>query len=652
MLSSERLTIDAIRDKLSGTTGRRYWRSLDELADTDEFRDFLHREFPREASVWDDGILSRRHFLHLMGASLALAGVSGCSNQPHNEPIVPFVRQPENMTLGEPLHFATSMPESGGALGLLVTSREGRPIKIEGNPDHPSSLGSTDHIAQASILTLYDPDRSQTIKYLGEISTWEAFLTELRETLQTKQPSGGRGIHVLSEPAISPTLARQRKQLQEKYSELSWHTYEPCNRDNVREGARLAFGDDRSAIYRFDRAKVVLSIDSDFLCSGPGAVRYARDFMSRRKVRDDQSEMNRLWCVESTVTPTGSVADHRLPLSPSGVQRIVVELAKQLNVEHAAAIELPPSETSADAKAEEQRSSWMQALVSDLQSKRGASVVLVGNQQPSWLHALVHAINSQLGNLSETVQLIEPIDDQPTNQMESLRELLDALNGEQVELLVILGGNPLYNTPAALNLRSAIRKARRAVHLSLYEDETSEYCHWHIPAAHYLESWGDARAYDGTFSLIQPLIAPLYEGKSVCELLSAMIDPAVRKPYDLVRETWNEQFGDDEKKWRQSLHAGFVEDSAYQSAAASVNLDATQLTAAIQEAESAKAAGEYEIVLLPDFNIRTGEHANNAWLQELPRPLTKLTWDNPVLISPATAETLGVKNEDVVMLGL
>jgi len=312
--------------------GRQFWRTLEEQADTEGFREWLHREFPREASVWDDAAVDRRKFFQLMAASLALAGFSsGCSNQ-GEEKILPYVQAPEQLVPGKPLYFATAMPRGAETLGLVVTSREGRPIKVEGNELHPASLGSTDAWTQASVLSLYDPDRSQTVMHLGEISTWEAFLTEFRGHLDSGARSGGEGIFVLSESVSSPTLARQKRAFHEKYPNARWFQYEPINRDSARQGAQFAFGRDATPLYDFQKAKIVLSLDSDFLCRGPGSVRYARHFMAGRAARGDQPEMNRLYVVESTCTPTGAAADNRLALPPSGVSQFVLDLAKKLGV--------------------------------------------------------------------------------------------------------------------------------------------------------------------------------------------------------------------------------------------------------------------------------------------------------------------------------
>lgn len=635
-----------------GREGKRYWRSLEELADTEEFRAWLHREFPREASLWDDQALDRRRFLHLMAASLALAGLAGgCSNQ-GEEKILPYVRAPEGIVPGKAMQYATAMPVGSGSPGLLVTSRDGRPIKIEGNEQHPASLGATDAWSQASILSLYDPDRSQTVMHLGEISTWEAFLAELRGTLEPRASAGGKGVFVLSETVNSPTLARQMRAFQKKYPEARWVQYEPINRDSARDGARLAFGEDSSAVYDFARAKTVVSLDSDFLCQGSGSVRYARQFMDGRKVRGERKDMNRLFVIESTCSGTGTAADHRLAMAPFDIGRFAIELAERIGVPDIDST----GEGGAKPTPDKAREEWLAAVAADLEANRKASVVLAGDQQPGWVHAVVHAINAHLGNHGETIQFVEPIEAEPANQYESLAKLVEAMKGGEVELLIMLGGNPVYNAPGELGFGNALleltKKQKSTVHFSLYDDETSALCRWHIPEGHYLESWSDVRSFDGTVTIVQPLIDPLYGGRTVHELTSALIDAAVGASHDIVRATWQEQFDKDfDRRWRRAVHDGVVEGTEHEPISVAMKLDAKSLREAMESFDQSKSAGgTLEISILPDPTVFDGRFANNGWLQELPKPITKLTWDNAVLLAKATAERIGVKSEDVVRL--
>ncbi|RIK82553.1 MAG: molybdopterin oxidoreductase [Planctomycetota bacterium] len=607
----------------------RFWRSLEELQGSPEFEDRLAREFPRLASVWDDGVTDRRRFLSLMAASMALAGMHGCSSPPP-EPILPYVRQPAELTPGIPLHFATAMPGADGAIGLVVRSDMGRPTKVEGNPLHPASLGATDAWAQASLLTLYDPDRSQTVLHRGVISTWGEAYSAAREAMSASRD--GAGVHVISPPITSPTLARQQAALLAAYPQAQWHVYEAASRDNARAGALLAFGEDRQPIYRFADADVVLAIDADFCSRGGGRVRYARDFMSRRGA-ESRAAANRLYVVESMYTPTGAAADHRLPLAPSEIEQFVRALAARLGVEGV---------SSGLPQGVDQR--WIDAVAADLEQRRGRSLLLAGLEQPAAVHALVHAMNERLGNFGATVEFIAPISGRTFDSAASLRELVDALNAGAVQLLLALDCNPVYDAPPGLAFLNALRKAKQAIHFGLYDDETSRYCHWHIPANHYLESWSDVRAYDGTVAIVQPLIAPLYEGKTVHELMSALVDPAPQTSYDAVRATWQTEWGDQfDRRWHEALRDGAVANTQFEPATPALAAD---LAANLPPPGG---AGEgYELVLSPDPAIGDGRWANNAWLQELPKPLSKLTWENALFMAPATADRLGLATEDVV----
>ncbi len=636
-----RLDLAAIRARLSAARGKDYWRSLEELADLEGFDEFLHREFPPQASTsW--GPVDRREFLKLMGASLALAGFAGCgSPAPTNEKIVPYVRAPEEIIPGKPLFFATAMPLAGFGTGVLVESHEGRPTKIEGNPEHPASLGATDTFAQASILTLYDPDRSQVVTKAGRISTWNAFFTEVNAELETQRLRRGAGLRVLTETVTSPTLASQVRALLTTFPAAKWHQYEPAGRDTARAGARLAFGEYVETSYRFDRANVILALDADFLASGPGSVRYARDFADGRRVGSGRTGMNRLYVVETTPSVTGTMADHRLPLRPSQIEGFARAIARGLGVE----VQPGTGPTAAHAK-------WVAAVVQDLQRHRGATVVLAGHEQPPSVHALSHAMNIALGNVGTTVMYTEPVEANPVNQLESLRALVRDMEAGVVDLLVILGGNPVFMAPADLHFGERLSKVGLRVHLSLYEDETSALCHWHVPEAHYLESWSDVRAYDGTATILQPLIAPLYNGKSVPELLAGIMGQPGRSGYDIAQEYWKSRHPgpDFDLFWRKALHDGVVPGTALppKRVALQKGFDRPALPTPPQGGQTSGAQPGrnqgLEIVFRPDPTVFDGRFANNGWLQELPKPLTKLTWDNAALISPATAQRLGLSS--------
>ena len=630
------LDLDAIRARLAGTNGRDFWRGLEELAETPEFTEFLHREFPRQASEWVEGS-SRRGFLRLMGASLALAGASGCGlNKP--EKIVPYVRAPETIVPGRPLFFATSLSLGGYATGVLVESHMGRPIKVEGNEKHPASLGATDAFAQASVLSLYDPDRSQVVLREGQISTFNNFLADLTIALEEQRARKGAGLRILTETVGSPTLASQIRTLLDKFPEARWYQYEPANRDQARAGALAAFGEDVQVQYNFEKADVILALDADFLSCGPASLRYARQFADRRRL--PSGSMNRLYVVESMLTTAGATADHRLPLRPGAIGAFARSLARELGI---------PGAGGGTPEPVAGHSRWIGALARDLKAHRGTSLVVVGDEQPSAVHALVHAINDALGNVGQTVVYTEPVLARSTDQMASLRGLVGEMESGSAELLVILGGNPAYSAPADLDFARAVRKVPRAIHLGQYVDETSALCRWHLPEAHEFESWGDARAFDGTASLLQPLIAPLYGGMSSYEVLSSLLDGAGRPGYDIVRDYWRGQKlgGDDfETAWETALHDGLIAGTAL--APKQVTLKPGAFAAGVAAPAASNPA--LEISFRPDPTIWDGRFANNGWLQELPKPMTKLTWDNAALVSPKTAQALGLDNEDLVEL--
>jgi MoCo/4Fe-4S cofactor protein with predicted Tat translocation signal len=638
--AKERLDLVQIRRRLQNAEGRRLWRNLDELAETQDHRDSLHKEFLRELPAQGNGI-SRRDILRLMGASAAFAGLTACTKLPQ-EKIVPYAQAPEEFVPGIPLFYATAMPMGGSATGLLVESHMGRPTKVEGNPGHPGSLGAADGFAQASVLTLYDPDRSQVPVHLGRVASWDAFLAAIENALNQHRSTGGAGLRLLTETISSPTLAAQIRDFLAQYPAAKWHQYEPCVRDGPREGARLAFGEYVNTVYRFDRADVVLSLDADFLCSGPGSVRYARDFADKRRVVDAHSEMNRLYAVESLLSVTGAMADHRWPIRSCEVEGFARAVAGGLGTKGVSATKAPAPKVPPG---------WIQALVRDLQNHRGSSIVIAGDQQPAVVHALAHAMNLALDNVGKTVVYTEPLEAQPVNEMQSLRDLVEDINSGHVQTLVILGANPVFTSPPDLEFAKHLLTVNLRVHLGLYEDETAELCHWHVPQTHYLELWGDSRAYDGSVGIIQPLIAPLYNGKSVYELVSVLQGQPDRSGHRIVREYWQNHppagqaaTSNFEMWWETSLNDGVIADSALPPKPVSLKEGFAE-GAAASDVESG-----LEIAFRPDPSVWDGRFANNGWLQELPRPFTKLTWDNAALVSPATAQRLGLDREEVVKL--
>jgi MoCo/4Fe-4S cofactor protein with predicted Tat translocation signal len=661
------MTFSDIRSRLASPTtpdGPAYWRSLDELANTEEFQDFVAREFPSQASEFNDPA-GRRQFLKLMGASLALAGVSACTRQPE-EKLVPYVRQPEEVVPGKPLFFATSMSAGGFAMPLLAENHLGRPTKLEGNPEHPASLGATDIFGQAAVLSLYDPDRSRSLRYRGETKTFTGFSTELQAALTTQRALNGAGLRILSEPVTSPSLIEQIEGVLASLPEAKWHQWDAVY-GAVQGGAPAS-----TALYNFKAADVVVSLDNDFLGFGPGSVRYSKDFASRRKIGTPADHQNRLYVVEPVATITGAKAEHRVPAKASEVYGIAAALAAAVGVGGAPA---PGTLNAAAQKA-------LPIMAKDLADHRGRSVVVAGPHQPAAVHAMARAMNEALGNVGSTVTYTAPIAASPADGGASLSALVADMNASKVDVLLILGGNPVFTAPVDLQFPQALAKVGTRIHLGLYYDETAELCDWHIPEAHFLESWGDVRAFDGTVSLQQPLIAPLYDGRQAIEILAALNGAPGRTPLELVKDYWTRTFEGSaftdrngaafsgvDTFWRSALHEGFIAGTssfggAASAAAAPAGLaaaaaaSATPPAAATQPAATPGTAGAFgtapapttglEIVFRPDPHILDGRHANNGWLQELPKPLSKLTWDNAAYVSYTTAHEHHLKNEDVI----
>jgi MoCo/4Fe-4S cofactor protein with predicted Tat translocation signal len=622
---SNSLNLEAIQKQLEKAKGAGYWRSLDELLSKEGFQEFLHREFPRQAGEWidDDG---RRNFLKIMGASLALAGLSACTKQPV-EFVMPYVVEPEKLIAGKPLFYATAFPVSGIANPVLVETHEFRPTKVEGNPEHPASMGSTDVVTQASILGLYDPDRLQTVNYLGEIRTYTSFLSSFLQALEKQKAKNGAGIRILTETVTSPTLYSQMQEALKLYPGAKWYQWEPTGHGR-RMGTQMAFGQFLNPVYKFDQADVVLSIDANFLANGPGGVRYARDFAAKRTLRGDRMEQNRFYAVESTPSSTGCKADHRLAMKPSEIPAFVRSLASAL------------------AGGAAGGSKFQQALAKDLLAAKGKSLVIAGEDQSPEVHALVHYINQVLENNGKTVVFTASLEQKPVDQWADLQALVQDLDAGQVDLLLILGGNPVYSAPPELNLRGAIQLAKTRVRLGQYDDETSEVCQWLIPEAHAFEQWSDAPAFDGTMTIIQPLIAPLYGGKSSHDLLAAFTEVPDQSGYQILRDYWTTRHtaADFDMWWKRSIHDGFVKDSVAPAVAATAK--------PVGPSASAATASGLEISFHSDPYVLDGRYSNNAWLQELPRPVTRLTWDNAVLVSPKTAAELKVENEDRVEVTL
>jgi MoCo/4Fe-4S cofactor protein with predicted Tat translocation signal len=718
-----------VRSRLASAGGRLYWRSLGELADTPEFRTYLHREFPEQASEWNDP-KGRRDFLKLMGASLALAGVGACTRQPP-ESIVPYVRQPEDLVPGRPLFFASGIPISGVAQPVLVESHMGRPTKIEGNPEHPASLGATNSLTQATVLGLYDPDRAQTISYRGEVRSATTFSNALQTALAAQKGTAGAGMRFLTGPITSPSLAELMATILQDYPRARWHRYDPVSRPAGLPALP-------HTVYQFDKAEVILSLDADFLTCGSASVRYARDFADRRRINEEQKTMNRLYAVESTPSLTGAKADHRLPMRASNIEGFAQRVGAAIGGSTASS---PSSAAGPDVD------KWVATVAKDLRAHKGRSVVVAGDWQPASVHELARAMNQALGNIGTTVTYGASIEPAAPDEGTSLADLTNAMDAGQVQLLVIMGVNPVFTAPADLKFREKLVKVALAIYHGLYADETANLCHWNVAETHPLETWGDSRAYDGTVTLTQPLISPLYESRSGHELLASFTSQPGRRTLEIVKDYWrralqaggewkigarNPQPSDFETVWKHAVHDGFIRGTAFadggpatpfkpapkpppapaqttQGPAAAAAVGATGASQgalftpgapgqtatptpqagagvvpqpstnpaanpsaalpesrvppppgtapppqnqppAVPRTSAPPLAGELEIIFRPDPTIWDGRFANNGWLQELPKPLSKITWDTAAWVHPGLADEHGLRNGDVLEL--
>lgn len=626
----ESLSIHAIRDLVSAGKVREIWDHFDEYIEKGQLLDYLKQEYPRQAGV--STAISRRDFLKIMGASLAFAGLSGCVPR-IAEQIYPYVHAPQALTPGQSLSFASTHLMNGYAQGIVVRSDEGRPNKVDGNSKHPASLGASDIFMQASILDLYDPDRAQEVKNQGAKRSWQDFTQAVSQVMASQQANGGSGLRILTGTVTSPTLNDQLQALLAAYPNAKWHSYSPINRDQEHAAAQQAFGQAVDTVYLLDRAAVILSLDADFMFRMPGHIRYSKDFEAHRQVPSPDSEMNRLYVLESSLTVTGSNADHRLPVQSEQIEAFANALASRLGIN-----------ASLGNLNQAPGAEWLDALVDDLRSHSGASVVMAGDRTSPAVHQLAYAINQALGNVGQTVIYIQPVEFSSTNQLSSLSDLVKDLDSGQVELLVILDENPVYSAPSDLHMAESMKKAKMVVYQGLFEDETAALAHWFVPATHYLETWSDARAFDGTASIVQPLIESLYAGKSTHEVVAALLGQVDAKGYDIIRAYWKSQMqgGNFEQAWQTALSDGIVANTALPPQTLTPNVNG------LSSASSSAPENGIEIVFEPDPSTWDGRFTNNAWLQELPKPLTKLTWDNAILVSPQMAGQMSLKDEDVV----
>ncbi len=619
---NEKPDLVSLRESLKAQHGKTYWRSFNELAESEAFTELIQNEFPRQAQLL--GPLGRRDFLKIVGASLAFAGLTACVPQAPTK-ILPYSDAPEALVPGKPVYFASALPRDGYGTGILVRSEMGRPIKIDGNPRHPVSRGTGDLFMQASILDLYDPDRAKNVTENGADRTWDDFF-------KAAASLGVKNLRILTGTVTSTSLVNQINSVVQKFPQAKWHQYSPISLTRNRN--TQVFDQSVEVQYHFENARVILSLDADFLFREPGSLLHSQNFGAARQPGEG---MSRLYVVESGLSLTGSNADHRLPMRSSDVEGFTRALAARLGIANAG-----------EPQAAFPGKDWIDPLAADLQAAGANSLVIAGERQPAAVHALAQAINQALGAAGTTVTTIDPIEASPVDQMASLQDLAQALDSDQVDLLLILEGNPVYTAPADLDFVNLIKKAKLSAYLGPYADETAAAVTWHLPAAHFLETWGDVRAVDGTTSIIQPLIEPLYGGKSGLEVLAGLLGQPTANGYDLVRSFWQSQYtgGNFESYWKQALNDGF-----FPASAPPAQTSVPTVSSALWDTPTPQLpADALEIVFEPDPTIWDGQYSNNAWLQELPKPLTKLTWDNAVLVSPAAAQRLGLNEEDVIQI--
>ncbi len=607
---------------------KQYWRSLNELADTPEYRKIVEREFPEGAPELKNPV-TRRNFLGLMGASIAFAGLASCRRPVQK--IVPFVKAPENMIPGVPKYYATTITQGRHALGVLVESHEGRPTKIEGNPEHPESLGKTNIFHQADVLNLYDPDRAKDVSKDGVQSSWKAFTAFWQEQHAMFLKEKGKGLAVLSGEFASPSLKRLHNQFKKEMPLATWHIDEPVSEMNIHQGLKAATGKNVQAYAHYDKARVILSIDHDFLGVAPGNVSANRGFAEGRRTEDENSEMNRLYMVETSFSVTGGMADHRKRLTQGNLELFTRQLANALGV-------IDDGARAVDGK-------WMSALVKDLKKNKGASLVVAGQRQSAATHALVFAINEVLGNNGATVEYYDNPD--VVLQTESINTLTEAMKAGEVKTLVILDHNPVY-TASSAGFAQALASVENIIHLSSYWDETGHAANWHVPMSHFLESWGDATDARGNRSVVQPLIAPLYNTVSMTAFVNFMVTARDEEDADVVKATWKAK--DEDKNWRRILYKGYADGTLKPEKVKARRTDIVKLVSATAVSASAPTPTAMDVVILPSSSLYDGRYANNGWLMEVPDPVSHISWDNAALISTATAEKLGVRSEDVITL--
>lgn len=629
---NKELALQKMRAELEGKRGQEYWRSLDEVSQSPEFSKWFEDEFPNRKDLLT---LDRRTLLKFAGASLALAGLTGCRGVfLPEEKLVPYVKAPEELVPGKALYYASAVTLAGYATGVLVEQHEGRPIKLEGNPEHPASLGALGSISQAEILNFYDPDRMTNVleryEETHEISTWEQFQKVARVQIDAEVATGGKGLAVLFGAVTSPSLGSLVARFKQKFPAAKVYSWEPVGRASVTAAVTSVTGKPGVPVYDFSKAKVVVTLDGDFLSNSdnPGALIYARQFAASRRVVGRSGQMSRLYSIEASNGLVGAMADHRYMVRPSEVYSTTCALAAALGVSAPAGEATDPLNKN------------LAAIAKDLKENIGQSIVVAGEHQPAEVHLLAFMINNALGNVGKTVKFVAS--PEVSAGFGTIADLTKDLATGLVNVLYISNSNPVYTAPADLKFADNLKKAKLKIALAQTEDETSKLCDWVLPMAHSLEAWGDARSFEGTATIMQPIIAPLFDGRSEAEVFSNLLGES-RGGYDILRTYWKANglgSGDFEKNWRTAVHAGTIPNTA------SATLAMTTLAPTLPAVQASSKG--LEAAFIPDSAVYDGRFANNGWLQELPRPLTKVVWDNVVTLSQTDATELGVKTDEMV----
>jgi len=605
-----------------------YWKSLKDISTSDDYDRYL-----KQSEHHEDNGLSRRNFLSLVAASVALAGLEGCKKPVQK--IIPYVEAEIATVPGIPKHYASTMPFKNNALGIIIENHDERPVRVNGNEKHPSSMGKSNSFSQATTLNMYDPDRSRGVRFNGKKVDWSEYV-KYGQSINNKK---GEGLAVLSQESSSPTMQFMHKEFKKIYPDADWIVYEPINNENLYKGIEKAFGKKLQPFNRLENAQTILSIGSDFLGVEDNSIYHTRKFALNRDLKDEKSTMNRFYAVESFMTPTGSSADHRLNVPSHEFGIVLKELAGELK------------KLGLNINAKSMKTSnhlWIKTVAEDLMKDKGQSIIIGGSDLSPELHCLIAGINSQL----EAPIDYYPLDRSHVTSMKDFKALCEKMRKGLVDNLIILGGNPVYDAPADYNFEECLSNVKSSVHLSDFYDETSKHCQWNIAQAHFFESWGDAMTYDGYASVIQPQIRPLFDSRSALQVLTPVIFKEDRSSYDTIKKVWKDSIVKEsnfERNWEKVLHDGVYSKSLIKSKKVR---SAKKVSTAVLSKDQILETDKFEVIFTPSSSVYDGRYANNGWLQEIPKPITSLTWDNVAFISMKVAKKLNIKNGQMIQVSL